>query len=375
MCWIHRTWTVCSTCKNITIGVNRIEHCFIRELCEEVDSISHCPHYREASYYSHLNILSASESHQCHHCLAGVKAPRQSDVKGSFKGMGRFLRRGTVDYPEPVREEIDLDLRTYTLTTGLDTPQQTPITFHLREDVKVGPLDCLRLWVQNLSSENEIETATRHLERLRDKLRHRGEDRNATTEVLRSEENGSGFDAVMNQSLSLLSDHIRGRIGAGPPRSLNDIDEIMEDIANETDDFEPLNAYMHTLLDTLKCISRDLEAERETSCDTDLDGSDSSRLSSETLPSNESGAGEPENSSYLEENPAIYQDGEEDFETRPITANVDSMDREMSPSLDMSQAVPVSQHFRCFDEMVADERSRSYDYLTTRRFRGPGDLR
>ncbi|KAI1472000.1 uncharacterized protein F4812DRAFT_456100 [Daldinia caldariorum] len=235
------------------MGIGIIEHCLIRELCEGVNSISYCPHYRAASYRPHFIVLDASESHQCHHCLTGAKPLRWSDVEDNFEEIARFLRRGIVDYPQDSREEINFGRWTYILTTGLDTGRRATTTFDLREDANVAVLDFLQIWVQNLLSEDEIEIEAAHFEQVLDKLGLLEGDRLATLDVSRVRENVQyTFDTLLNQIFTVMWQHFRGRLGAGPSRSLNVVDDILQEVANRTDGLVLSEAYTFNLMHELE---------------------------------------------------------------------------------------------------------------------------
>ncbi|KAI1480544.1 hypothetical protein F4774DRAFT_75549 [Daldinia eschscholtzii] len=240
---------------------DRTEHCFIRELCAGIDCIFRCPHYYEGNYYPHFRILSTSESYQCYHCLTGVKAPQWPGVKDTFQEMYRFLQPGFTSYSKTSREEINLNLRTYTLRSSM-FPRMTFI-FQLREDAQVGLLDCLQVWIQNLSSEKEIETAIRRLERLLSDLRHRREDLKATTKVSSPKGRESGARTPAPQTSFPLGDHAGARIVDNGHRPQENIGGIIEATIDGAADLEPLIARLQTLANTIGEIY-DLRTTQET---------------------------------------------------------------------------------------------------------------
>lgn len=141
MCRLYGTRTLCLTCGNVTASNYRVEYCFTTVFCEV-----EC-------------FLTRSESYQCSFCTTGLNPPPWSGVQDSST------------------EEIDLDERTYTITTGLDTAQPTPTRFYL----SVEAMYRVRLRIQQLTSENEVERASRPRVRPPGRLRSRRENHGYNT--------------------------------------------------------------------------------------------------------------------------------------------------------------------------------------------------
>ncbi|KAI0131167.1 hypothetical protein F4814DRAFT_445309 [Daldinia grandis] len=353
---------------------DRTEHCLTRDLCKEVDSVLSCPHYNEGYYYPHFKVINESESYQCSDCTTGAEARPCSGVRDLLKEMERFLRRGFIDYSKTITEEIDLEERTYTIMTGLNTAHPTPIRLHLREDAKVGALDCLRLWAQRLTSEDEIESVNGQLEILLSKLRTRGDKeshaiaKSQALERLQRRRGTCTINLSASEAISLLRNHIQRNIRtglSGPPART----DVTIRIAIRESELAILAAAIQTSIDGLEHTVDNFQVRRMGNGGRRRNARRNVRhLPPARITTNNT---EDQANTQEREDTRRGQHNDGDLHDDWDTVCPDSMSQELPPLLNIHPPYKNLQHSQLFDEMEAYQRDYYFDCQTTRRLRGP----